>query len=513
LESALKAFSDLFSEEYNTHREQWVNALKSELKLEDVSSKIARKHLDLGPWPILSLESAHSHHFESRTPWKKASQTYSFLETKTLVERLKADLAGGTRAFFFYKDFLNVSDLDLISKTLYESDSASEIEVYLLGNKTLTSTNSFKCIDENQVISAREIHEQGGHNVHELAVLTLEYIKKLETNPTHACVFLDSHFFKNIAKVRALKLLLQKVAKESNHTNVPKIITLNSYREWTLFERYSNILRNNVQVASGLIAGADAIQSSGYQIVFDLETDVRDHEHDERSQRMARNTSHILGLESMLGLVDDAAFGSYHLEELTHKYAEGAWKLMQLLLSFTENEKNDFLNKEIQKVQSERLSRLKVRKDVLAGINDYPDQSEKLNITLKGSHSFRVARVFEELRLKVEKLAVKPKVEILIHGELAALNNRVNFIKNYFELIGLEVVDPVHGHEKSLNSIIVLCAQDEDYPELSKKHEKEAAFAKFVASKVEVTGYESIFSGQDVYQVLEGLTLKMAGAQ
>ena len=513
MESVLKAFSDLFTEEYNTQREQWVIALKSELKLEDVSSKITKKLLDLGPWPTLSLEAQHTHCLESRTPWKKASQTYCHLDPQTMVTALKADLEGGARAFFLNKDFLNTSDWLLASKTFTDSDAFSEIEVYLLGKKPFDTCGGFKCVDENQMISARDIHEQGGHNIHELAVLTLEFIKKIESNPTHACVFLDSHFFKNIAKVRALKLLLQKVAKESNQNYVPKIIALNSYREWTLFERYSNLLRNNVQVASGLIAGADAIQSSGYQIVFDLETEDRDLEHDERSQRMARNTSHILGLESMLGLVDDAAFGSYHLEELTDHYAQGAWKLMQVLLSFDENEKKVFLNKEIQKIKIERLNRIKVRKDVLAGINDYPDQKEKLNITLKEPRSFRVARIFEELRLRVEKLKVKPKVEILTQGDLATLNNRVNFIKNYFELIGLEVVDPIHGHEKSENRIIVLCAQDEDYLELAKKYEGEKSFAKYVAGKVELIGYEAIYIGQDVYQNLETLTLKMAGLQ
>lgn len=507
----MKAFSDLFTEEYNTQREQWENALISELKSDGPSSKTTKKHLDLGNWPTLSLEAKQAHQLTSGTAWKKASQTYYLIDNARIKFSLQDDLEGGARVFFFHKDFLNQDNWKIIEQCLKSFSSYDEIEVYLLGKKVLTTSSTLKVFDENHMILAREAHEQGGHNVHELGLLTLKLIEGLDQNPTHLGVFMDSHFFKNIAKVRAVKLLIQKVIKESGSKNIPKIIALNSYREWTLFERYSNTLRNNVQVASGYVSGADVIQSSGYQVLFDLETDAQDVEHNERSQRMARNTSHILGLESMLGLVDDAAFGSYHLENLSHEYAAAAWKLMQVLLSYDETQRSEFLKTEIHKVRDLRLERVKTRKDVLAGVNDYPDGKEHLKVTLKKSETFRVSRVFEEARLKIEGIQNKPKVEILLHGEVGALNNRINFIKNYFELIGLEVIDPIHSHEKPQNKILVLCAKDEDYPELAKQAESQKCFAKYVAGKVEVPGFEAIHAGQDVYQVLSQLVKKLAG--
>jgi hypothetical protein len=507
----VKVFSDLFAEEYNTQREQWENVLKAELKLGEATSKTTKKHLDLGNWPTLSLEAAQSQQMSSATAWKKAAQTYYNIDQQKIQHSLKDDLEGGARVFFFNKDFLNEGDWSLIEKTLKAFSPADEIEVYLFGKKILKTESGLKIFDENQMIVAREAHEQGGHNVHELALLTCKLIEGLETHPSHVGVFMDSHFFKNIAKVRAVKLLIQKVCKETGEKILPQIVTLNSYREWTLFERYSNMLRNNVQVASGYVAGAEVVQSSGYQIIFDLETNSKDAEHDERSQRMARNTSHILNLESMLGLVDDAAFGSYHLENLSHQYAEAAWKLMQVLLSFAPAERADFLNNEVQKIRALRLERVKTRKDVLAGVNDYPDGKEHLGATLKKAATFRVSRVFEEARLKVETVKNKPKVEILLHGDVGALNNRINFIKNYFELIGLEVIDPTHSYEKPENKILVLCAKDEDYPELAKQAEGQKCFAKFVAGKVELPGYEAIHAGQDVYQVLSQLANKLAG--
>ena len=507
----MKAFSDLFVEEYNTQREQWENALRSELKPGDTSHKATKNHLDLGNWPTLSLKADHSHHLNIQTVWKKASQTYYNIDTDRIENSLQNDLEGGARVFFFDKNYFKAGDWSLIEKTLSASSFANEIEIYLLGEESITTGSSLIIFNENQMILAREVHQQGGHNVHELALLTCKLIESLDKNPTHLAVFMDSHFFKNIAKVRALKLLMQKVCHEVGIKKLPKIISLNSYREWTLFERYTNMLRNNVQVASGHVAGADVIQSSGYQVIFDLETNAKDIEHDERSLRMARNTSHILALESMLGLVDDAAFGSYHIENLSHHYAEAAWKLMQNLLAYDPTKRSEFLKTEVSKIRDLRLARVKTRKDILTGVNDYPDGQERLGMTLKKATSFRVARVFEEARLKIETLKNKPKVEILLHGDIGTLNNRINFIKNYFELIGLEVLDPIHSHQRPENKILVLCAKDEDYPELAKQNESQKCFAKYLAGKVEIPGYEAIHAGQDVFQVLSHLVNKLVG--
>ena len=507
----MKAFSDLFTEEFNTQQEQWETTLKSELKLTEVTGKTSKMHYDLGSWPTLSLTALHTHQLTSATSWKKSAQTYFNIDRSTIESSLLDDLAGGARAFFFDKDFFQHGDWELIEKILASSSCSAEIEVYLLGQSGLKINTTLKVFDENQMILGREVHEGGGHNVHELALMTCHLIEAIDQHPTHVGVFVDSHFFKNIAKVRAAKLLIQKVYKEIGQTQLPKIITLNSYREWTLFERYSNMLRNNVQVASGYISGADVIQSSGYQLIFDLETALYQPDHNERSKRMARNTSHILALESMLGVVEDAAAGSFHLENLSDQYAESAWKLMQVLLALGPVQRKDYLNTEILKVQEVRQTRVKTRKDVLAGINDYPDGKELLGISLKKTKAFRVARIFEEIRLQVETLAQKPKVAMVIQGDVSVLSNRMNFVKNYFELIGLEVFESTQANLEPKNTILVLCAKDEDYSALGKQHENDHCLAKYVAGKVDLPGFMAIHAGQDVYAVLSQLVTKIVG--
>lgn len=485
----MKAFSELFTEEYNSQRENWETSLQSELKLQDISSKTTKKLLDIGSWPTLSLEAKATQ--LSSSAWKKASQTY----VEVSAQEIQDDLHAGVRIFFFHK---KPADWSVIEKLLTSHPDASDIEHYFL--------------DDPSMVSGAFVHRLGGHNVHELAWMTVQLIEQLQTTSSVG-VYVDSHFFQNIAKLRAAKLLLQKVQQETDDKRELKVIALNSYREWTLYERYSNILRNNIQVASAYIGAADVIQSSGYQVLFELESEEPRSEHTERSLRMARNTCHILGLESMLGMVQDAASGSYHLEALTNKLTSEAWAMMQALIARTPAERHAWLDAECARVREVRTERLKTRKDVLAGLNDFPDAGETLNIMLKPEHSFRVARPFEELRLRAEKLKNKPTVQIVLKGDYAALSNRINFVKNYFELLGLSVTDPLQKQPPVGPVIQVLCAKDEDYQSLHNEVDSSKSVARFVAGKVDLPGFTSIYVGQDVHAILSQLLTIIGGGQ
>lgn len=507
----MKDFSALLTEEFNTQREHWEKALKLELKLEDISSKTSKKHLDLGSWATLSQSALSVQSLSGKATWKKASQTYFKIDLKTIESLLQEDLEAGVRAFFILQETVTGNEWSLIQKTLDSFSAPEEVEVFCLFAEVRNTKPKFKVYDRKHLLTASVCAENGGHNVLELALLTTHFIESLSKAPIYVGAYMDSHFFKNIAKIRALKILLNKVTQVSEVSEVPGVVALNSYREWTLYERYSNILRNNVQVASALIAGADGIQSSGYQAPLEFETTEQDAAHEERSRRMARNTSHILSLESMLGIVEDAAYGSHHLESLSLKYAEAAWELMQKMIVMDTKTRADYILSECQKTARLRLERVFSRKDILAGINDYPDGKEMLKVSLKKPHLFRVSRPFEELRLKVEGLASKPKVFIALQGDYAALSARINFIKNYFELIGLEVVDPLIKESSQKDSILVLCAKDEDYPALLEQYKNYGLL--YVAGKVELPGAEAIYGGQNVLDVLSKLVTKIQGGK
>lgn len=503
----MESINKIVQENFNNQLEQWEKSLRAELKVEDLQTKLTKKLAQGTQWPILSLK-ASNHFLPSAQSWKKSSQTYVNFPSN-LKAMLLEDLQNGVRLFFLNGARLSTEAWEIIKKTVSE---ISDIEIVILG-KFDPGHVSFKVVTEAQLMTARHIYEQGGHDVMELAVITKEVIQKAATSSEiYLGVYVGSAFFQNIAKLRAARLLAQKVLNELGLKKTVQLVALTSFREWTLYERYSNLLRNDVSVASALIAGAEYVQSSGYQTLFEIEKVESSSEHDERSRRMARNTSHILALESMLGVVEDAASGSFHLEAMTENLAKESWVLMQKILK----EGESFLKLECEVLQKDHQLAFRKRKKILAGINDFPDVKEKLGLkTLPANHFFRLSRDFEELRFRVEKLNKRPKVYIALLGDLAALNARINFVKNYFEVAGLEVIEPHHSQvevpdlSSHTEEIIVLCAKDEDY--IKFKTDSMKTQEKFVAGKVELPGFKNLFAGQDVYETLLGVVNRMEG--
>lgn len=504
----MNSLRSYFESEFLSQKETWEKGLLAELKLTELGNKAQKKMINGLSWPTLSLEAAAQQSLAPEVKWKKASNTYASLEKTHIKKLLEEDLKSGVRNFFFHEGALDQDKWKEIEGTLKNFSHVNEVEVFLLGDSQYES-KSFKVI--HNLITGKETHDKGGHSIQELALLSVNLIKRLESEDEFFIgVYVDSAFFHNIAKLRAARLLALKILEEEGKTSSLKMVALTSYQGWTLYERYSNILRNETSVASAYIGGADHVQSSGYNVPLDLETtQSMDQEHQERSLRIARNTTHILGLESMLGVVEDAAFGSFHLENLTHALCEESWKLMQRIL------KGEDISSEIELTRQQRLSMVKTRKSVISGINDYPDVKEQLKLKLLAPKFFRVARVFEELRLRME-LVQKPAVYIALYGDYAALNARLNFVKNYFELLGLEVhetgesVNDLASFKKNLEKrseeIIVLCAGDEKYPELSGIEVKQEL--KFIAGKFELPTYQNLFAGQDIYSVLEKIVNK-----
>jgi hypothetical protein len=490
-----------FESDFNTQREQWESALLSELKLTEVGNKSTKKMLDGKSWPTLSLSTPSEVQLPA-SEWKKAAITYGHLNLNDIEAEIADDLKSGVRNFFFHAEALDEKKWKLIEKQL---KGTSDVEVFILGAKF--ESTSVKVI--GQIISGQEAHDQGAHSIQELALLSKNLIQNLDqTGDIYLGVYVDSHFFHSIAKIRAAKLLAHKILAEAKSSRAVKIVALTSYVGWSVFERYSNMLRNETAVAAAYIGGADHIQSAGYNTLLELETEnfVQD-EHVERSRRMARNTSHVLALESMLGVVEDAAFGSFHLESLTQGLCEDSWKLMQSLLSGVD------MTADISKVREQRLSMIKTRKSIMSGINDYPDMKEHLNLKLKASKLFRVARPFEELRLKMNSMK-KPEVCVALYGDYGALNARLNFVKNYFELLGLTVHE---SFERDLSrrkeEIIVLCALDDQYPNLNDVTQTIKSEQKFIAGKFEMTGFKNLHAGQNVYEVLESIVTTFQGRQ
>ncbi len=506
----MNSVQSFFEIKFKENMSDWESTLLKELKITDLGNKIKKEMINGHHWPTLSINRISQIHVTPELNWKKASTTYINI-FNDIDSQLIEDLNAGVRNYFFLGNELDENKWKKIESILSRFHTPSEIEVFIMGQHKFSS-QSFKVI--NSIITGFESHAAGGDAIHELALIAKKIIESNETE-IFIGVYVDSAFFQNIAKIRAIRLITSKILEHSGREVCVRVVALTSFEGWTLFERYSNILRNETSVASAYIAGADHIQSTGYNALFELESQVdSSDEHSLRSRRMARNTTHILALESMLGVVQDAAFGSYHLENLTNYLCEESWKVMQRMLS------GEDVSHEISKAKDKKLQMIKTRKKVLSGINDYPDANEVLGIELKKTNFFRPSRVFEELRLHMEKVK-KPKVFIALFGDYAGLNARLNFVKNYFELLGLEVIDrgssefDFEKFKKDLTlrdeEIMVLCASDEHYPMIKEAVPLINTKNRFLAGKYEVDSCKNLFVGQNIFENLQEIVKTFGG--
>lgn len=128
----------------------------------------------------------------------------------------------------------------------------------------------------------------------------------------HIRLDVGNQFFVEIAKIRALKILVANVFKIWGISNgVPYIhVSTTNYHE----DQNQNLIAAGTQALSIAIAGVDCIT------VAEMNGDSSDF-----SRRMSRNVQHLLQLESFIGEVVDPALGSYYVDTLTKQLAEKVW--------------------------------------------------------------------------------------------------------------------------------------------------------------------------------------------
>jgi methylmalonyl-CoA mutase len=187
---------------------------------------------------------------------------------------------------------------------------------------------------------------------------------------------LGCRFFHAIAKVRALRTMWAKVVTASGGSEATarsaRIRVRTSRRVLTRRDPWVNLLRSTVCCFAGAVGGADSITTAPLDAAIGPG--------DEFSLRLARNTQTILMEESHLNRVIDPAGGSWFLECLTEQFAEKAWALFReiegqgsMIRAATEG----WVAEQVGAVESARERDLATRKQVVTGVSEHPDASER----------------------------------------------------------------------------------------------------------------------------------------
>lgn len=191
-------------------------------------------------------------------------------------------------------------------------------------------------------------------------------------------VSVDSNYFFEIAKLRALRMLFDVLKKEYNYDFDCHIIAQPTKRNKTLYDYNVNMLRTTTECMSAVLGGADAVSNLAYDVLF--------HKENEFGDRISRNQLLVLKHESYFDKVDNPSDGAYYIETITEQLAEKALEL------FKDIEKNgglitQLIEGTIQRKIAESAEKEQVLfdegKEVLLGTNKYPNKEDRMKHDLE----------------------------------------------------------------------------------------------------------------------------------
>jgi methylmalonyl-CoA mutase len=433
------------------------------------------------------------------------SSAYDLLEDVDL-SRMNLVFVLKTRKLSFIKDFLSFVnesgieksqvkghfDLEVITKFV----STGIVDCELLDNlKEITELSTdfpnFKTIS----INGRTFQEAGSNQAQEVAYTLNAMVYLIEKmklkglseeeifNKLHFDLSIGSDYFVEIAKFRAFKIIFNEIA-EAYQIVEPSYSVMAKTSIWnkTVTDVENNILRSTSEAMSAILGGVKNIEIDAFDASVNKESDF--------SKRIANNIVNLLLDESYFTKVNNPVDGSYYIEELTEKISNKALELFKVVEEFggfLTTFQKERIQKSISEIRFEKLKRLSKRKDILVGVNKYPNLMEKVN-RKKLSKKERTARSiekeiearratleFESLRRKVLKMNKKSEQDlfasILLFGSKSMSLARSSFAKDFVGVAGFQSQDvklnnvDISESIKSLQdaSILILCSSDEDY--------------------------------------------------
>lgn len=265
-------------------------------------------------------------------------------------------------------------------------------------NTLSAATTSVSLISINSAL-----YQNAGANMVQQIAYSLgqvnEYFNRIEAinQPIVFEVAVGTNYFFEIAKLRALRLLFNLIAKEYNHELDCNIIVSPTKRNKTLYDYNVNILRTTTECMSAIIGGADAIANLPYDALY--------HKDNEFGDRIARNQLLILKNESYFDKVNNPADGSYYIENLTSQLAEKSLTLFKDIEAnggFLKQLNDGIIKRKIQESADTAQELFDSGKEILLGTNKHPNKQDKMKHDLE---------LFPFVKVKPRKTLITPIIE------------------------------------------------------------------------------------------------------
>jgi len=188
--------------------------------------------------------------------------------------------------------------------------------------------------------------------------------------------------FKEIAKLRAARMLWAKIVKQFNPQN-QKSLALRTHCQtsgWSLTAQdpFNNVARTAIEAMSAVFGGTQSLHTNALDEAIALPTDF--------SARIARNTQIYIQAETMITKTVDPWAGSYCVEALTENIANEAWKLIQEveeLGGMTKAIEKGIPKMRIEEAAAKKQARIDSGQDIIVGVNKFELKEEDVLDTLE----------------------------------------------------------------------------------------------------------------------------------
>jgi methylmalonyl-CoA mutase len=184
---------------------------------------------------------------------------------------------------------------------------------------------------------------------------------------------LGSDYFMQIAKMRALRILVKNLAEAYKiDTSLRfELYAENGLSNFSSKDMDTNILRSTTACMAAVIGGCDKLIIQPH--------DALNHGMHVFGERIARNIQMLMKHEAHLDKVNDPASGSFYLENLTRELCTKAWaafKDIEKRGGMLEAFKNAYIQDVIAQTAQERVNAAKEGRDIFIGINKFQQDTK-----------------------------------------------------------------------------------------------------------------------------------------
>mgnify|MGYP006083954269 FL=1 len=205
-----------------------------------------------------------------------------------------------------------------------------------------------------------------------------EYLNYQTTNSITFKIATGTHYFFEIAKIRALRILYASLAKEYNCSQTCHVIAQPSRRNKTVYDYNINMLRSTTEAMSSMLGGADAVCNMPYDVLY--------HKSNEFGERISRNQLLILKAESYFDVVSNPADGAYYIESVTQELASKALDLFKQIEDgggFIKQLLQGDIQKKIKESASKQQALFDNGSITLLGTNKHPNPMDLMKENLE----------------------------------------------------------------------------------------------------------------------------------